>query len=427
MPKDASPNTPPGSESQAGKISLRMRCLSAFILSAVLFAGVDFWFGATHPLTRAPIANLQRTEPFLAAREYVHQSVPPDIVLLGSSVMVSPVLQAEAGSLNRPLPRMRHRECVSFADTLQANGIQQCRVFNLAVAGCMVSDAYLLAKNVVCSQPHVKQPRAIIYGVAPRDVQDNNMRSADVSGTESFQCLASLNDAMSVKSINSIDCWKRMDLLLGRISHLWRCRHDLTSLISLKTKKLLEAVLPVVAFEKRLPDGSVAIKKGGQLLEEAKGEPMVVPGAELPHLTNEKTDEEYHHRYNPVSPEMMELQLGYFDQLTRFCREQGIHLVVMNFPLSEHNHKQMPPGLYSTFVQRIADACRRTDTSFIDLSNTEFARDDSFVDGVHLSCAKSQAFINLLAQKALIEGKLAEALRAGAKSTATSTRPHPYI
>lgn len=371
---------------------------SSFLSAAVLLCALDFWMGTAQPLVTAPIANLQRSEPYLCAREYNHLPVAPDVVLLGSSVVVSPVLQAEAMHVKRPIPRMRHRQSAVASEALATAGIGTCSVFNFAVGGCMMSDAYLITKNVLCKNAQDK-PRAIIYGVAPRDIQDNIMQHVGIPATETFQCFAAPDDALKVKSTIGMTWVKRLDLTIGRMSNLWRHKSDLVALANLKIKKGLEATLPWVAFEKRRVDGTRHVERGGMFFEEALGEPMVVPGYGLEYISRELTDQQYQYRYNPVSPKMNELQLGYLVKLIDICKRNDIALFVVNMPLSDHNRKLMPSGLYPFFVQSVSGVCRSRQVRFIDLGSCQFTADANFVDGVHLSCQQSQPFIQYLARQ----------------------------
>lgn len=396
---------------------------SSFVVALLAVVCVDLWFAAANPLTTAPIANLQRTEPFCAAQEYRRQcrqlAAAPDVVLLGSSVMISPVLQAESLRLQSPLKRMRHRQCGELAQALSAQGLGDRQVFNFAVGGCMISDAYWITKNVLLADGREK-PRAIVYGVAPRDIQDNIMQQTGIPGTESFQCFASVDDALRVKNTLGMNWTKRLELVCARISSLWRSRADLVTLATLRGKKLLEAALPWVAFEKRLSDGSVKVQRGGMFREEAIGEPMVVPGYGLEHISTELTDQQYQFRYNPQSSRMNEVQLSYLEKLIALCRQHQVALVIVNMPLSEHNHRLMPPALYPMFVDRVASACRNGAVEFVDLDKTGCYRgDDNFVDGVHLSCERSRPFLKFLATQ-LSETKLSSALHPQVATTGSA-------
>ena len=242
------------------------------------------------------------------------------------------------------------------------------------------------------------------------------MQQAGIAGTESFLCLASVSDALHVQSTSQMDAWRRLDLAAGRVSALWRSRKELTTLANLRMKRVLERLLPWVAFEKKTQDGSTKIMKGGEFVEEARGEPTVNPGIELGHLSWSDTEREYQLRYNPLSPKMNKLQIGYLAQLIKLCDDEGIHLIVVNMPLSRRNKSSMPLDFYTTFKNQVSQLCRRSNhADFVDLASSRFDADENFADGVHLRCDRSQPFIDFLAQE-LTKTRLSEMLGSSANS-----------
>lgn len=72
--------------------------------------------------------------------------------------------------------------------------------------------------------------------------------------TETFRCLAQPDDALAARNLSSATrpgetpFLKRMDLVLGRASSLWRYRADLNPYAQLRIKRLMEKTLPWVAF-----------------------------------------------------------------------------------------------------------------------------------------------------------------------------------
>ena len=84
--------------------------------------------------------------------------------MLGSSLVTAPVMQAEAIYLNRPIERMFHRSPRFLESCLSGELACPVHVFCLAVGGEMVSDAYLVAKQILAKDD---KPCAIVYGIGP--------------------------------------------------------------------------------------------------------------------------------------------------------------------------------------------------------------------------------------------------------------------
>lgn len=369
---------------------LRGLAASSFVAACFAAWAVDSLVGNVLPLSKMTTYGLHRSEPYLAAEAYRRLRQAPDVVLLGSSLLLAPVLQCETSRLGRPLDRKRYRQSVVLEECLQGANLGG-RVFNFAVGGCMMSDAYFIGRRVIAHNA----PPVIVYAIAPRDVQDSNVRGIEI--TQTYKCLAEPEDALSARNITGIDpFFSRVEMVMGRVSHLWRYRADIQPYAQLRLKKLMEKTLPWVAFVKKVPTGWAEVK-GYKFMEETFDEPSAYPGVALEHETREKTSEEYSKRYNPVCEPIVDEQFGYLDKLARLCNDRQVQLIVVNMPLSPGNQKLMKPGFYDSFITRAAGICTKRDAQFVDWSKGKWVDESFFVDGVHLSCAVSKDFVGDLA------------------------------
>ena len=186
--------------------------VQAVVCTAALLIALDIWLSFAHPLSKLPVAGLERSETYQSIAVYKQQQTAPDFVLLGSSLMAAPVLQSEAMYLNEPLSRFTHRDSQVLERALDKRLGVNTKVFCLATGGQMASDAYLIVKNVLVGN---KQPSAIIYGIAPRDFQDNLVPGLE--STPAFQVLAKIDDISESLFATNLDLTKKADLAIGRI------------------------------------------------------------------------------------------------------------------------------------------------------------------------------------------------------------------
>lgn len=372
---------------------------SSFAAACLLTMGIDYLVGNVAPLSKMTTYGLHRSEPYLASESYRQLKAAPDVVLIGSSLMLAPVLQSDANRLGQPLDRKRYRKSVVLEELLAQSGLQNCTVFNFAVGGCMFSDAYYIARRVLADKP----PSVIIYGIAPRDVQDTNVPG--IESTETFRCLAQPDDALAARNLSSATragetpFLKRMDLVLGRASSLWRYRADLNPYAQLRIKRLMEKTLPWVAFMKKAPCGAWMEIKGFKFMEEMFDEPVCRPGTELEHKDKVATAEEYRQRYNPLREPVILEQTEYLDKLAALCESKHVQLIVVNMPLSQTNQSLMPSGFYSRFKQETRTICAKHSADYVDWSESPWTqREDHFIDGVHVSSQDSKAFLQDLSK-----------------------------
>lgn len=384
---------------------LRSRVIAAALGAAV----INLWVGYGHPFSRVPTANLDKGEVFQTVKSYRKERSAPSVVFVGSSLMIAPVMQAEANLLGKPVERMTHRrsqfleqELATFDPAPTAG--KTVHAYCLGVGGAMVSDTYLMVKNVLRGQ---NETRAIVYGIAPRDFQDNLLPGTQSS--ESFRTIAQFDDLPEYLSSNQLTFDDKADLILSQISALWRYRSDAKVLTGLRTKKLMEASMPWVVFEKYGTTPVLAVQKHGQFAEEARGTPLIFPGAAMAHISKDATHEEYVRRYLPLKPALIEKEFEYLDRFLAICKQRKIPVIVVNMPLSHSNLSILPQGFYDSYVKRLNIACAAQQVDVIDMATSHYSDDDNFVDGVHLDSPKSQDFLHQLCAR-LANSNVAESI-----------------
>lgn len=355
-----------------------------------MVCAVDLWIGLTHPLSKAVTANLDRSETFSTACVYRSQAQAPDVVLLGSSLMVAPVMQAEAMHLGRPFPRFEHRQATFISDLLSSTVGARPNVFCFAVAGEAVSDAYLIAKHVLVGS---KKPKVIVYGLAPRDFQDNTCPGID--STEAFNVLSDLNDVKDVAGKNSFSFDRSANLVLARVSSLWKYRNDIRAVATLRLKKSMERVLPWVVFDKYDQYGNLGPHRKGQYPEEAIGKIQAFPNVAMENSGYIKTIQQYIRRYRPENKPAVEQQFEHLDKLIKLCHENQIELLLVNMPLSKTNIGLLPDGFHKNYLSRLQDICQQSNVQLLDLSSL-YNGEESYTDTVHLKPDVSKAFLSTL-------------------------------
>jgi hypothetical protein len=362
--------------------------LSTAVVSFVLAALLNVWFAAANPLAETRTINLQRSEIFTASQSLKGQWHDPQIVILGSSIVTAPIVQAEALYLKTPFARHVKRTS-EYAEQLLSKKLDvKPHVVSMAVSGCMVSDAYLVAKNIL-NQP--TKPAAIIYGIAPRDVQDNTLPG--IESSETFKVVARLDDLLPLLSDAERSFESKVDLVISRIAPLYNYRSDVHTYYVWRTKKVMERYLPWVIFDKYDDTLVLAPRKQGLFPEEAGGTLMAFPGMPLEHHDLGKTNEDYRNRYQPLKPKLIDVQFQYLRELLNLAAKRDVPIAVVNMPLSKTNQDLMPAGFYNAYLQRLNALCGAHQVPLLDLNNAQYTKDDLYVDGVHIKPEISQQLL----------------------------------
>jgi len=402
-------------QSDTGK-ALRKILFSTTVLSVVLVFAFDLWLGLAHPLAKSPTASLDRTEVYCATKTYDKEAKSPSVVVLGSSLVTAPIMQAESNYHKVPIPRFLHRRSHVLENTIAEKLGGKPDVYCMAVGGEMASDAYLITKRLLKKST----PIAVVYGVAPRDFQDNLMPG--IQSSETFRILSDIDDVKDLACQGTLSFDEQAGLIVDRISALARYRADIRSYLTLKGKKLVEAILPFPIFEKMGPDLQLRVRRDGWFPEEALGTPPAVPGYPVEHTPEEKVVYEYIRRYNPVAQKLVDIEFAYLDKLFNLCEEKSVPVLVVNMPLSALNKKLMAKGFYVQYLTRMKASCVQANAEFVDLNSSDWDKADNFVDSVHLKPDVSEKFLQNLAD-VIAKSQAAIAIRSG-RTIANTVQTH---
>lgn len=327
-----------------------------------------------------------------AVSDFHRQPQTPDIVLLGSSLMLEALNTGDATYLHKAQNVSLHHTSSCLQDDLQAKLGYKPHTFSFAIAGQMASDAYAIASTLLRGKD---KPTTIVYGIAPRDFMDNTL--TNVTTTETFRYLARVGDLSKTFAAAKPSFFEVMDRGLENISFIYKHRVDLLCMQQHAFKSLLEGIghrnldTYKVPFELR----RIALK---DLLEDvASNETMVCPYGDppVPYLDNLA---EYRQRYAHMNARMFKNQLGYLEQLLQYGKEQKINVVLINMPLTSDNVALMPPGFYQNYLTQIQTLSAKYDSKLIDMNLPGTFNRGYFADSAHLNGLGGMRFFDLLSQ-----------------------------
>lgn len=331
------------------------------VVALLVFLVVNAIAAASYPLWQNRVEQLHSKDPVWGTiNTYRQLAKAPDVVFLGSSLMLATVTGADISYVEQHKGALFSNRCSAFEAASGAG----CTTFVMATPGQFVSDACLLVE-ALCNAP--RKPKTIIYGIGPRDFMDNLLVSA--SATQPFRCLQTLNQTPLSALAFCANLEEATSMLLSKSLFLYRQREAISAF----------AGLPCIRDKEK--DGSVRAAFGfppGVYLDDTK---------------------EYRFRYNPFRPVIFRGQQRAFQRLLAHCRSHNINLIVVEMPLTEQNLALMPPGFYRQYADAVRMACLKFGTSLLDLQREPHPT-AWFFDSVHLNRLGGWNVITRLARAA---------------------------
>lgn len=339
--------------------------VAALPYALLLFALINYltWqlFTARHVHTNNMMAGADHTE--VMSEDWFRQKRAPDVVLLGSSLMLFPFWAMDKEK-HVCIPDLLHyRDSIALAGVLARHGFTNPTVFNMAGPLQMVSDSYILTDQLLCGK---LKPKCIILGIAPRDFCDFDLPTP--ISTSPARRLITWSNFGRYADLYLPNFMDRVELACNTTCNFYAHRRH--------TQRVIEDFMDRTYQRLRLPcpNGGIAVAGQGAL--------QILAGDEEYRWKN--SEQEYKMRYRQIEKSDLSTQLRFLLKLNESCNQRNIKLIVVNLPLSEVNRKLLPPGFYQRFCDQVGTAVRGTAISYVDLAlNQEFTRQD-FFDTSHL-------------------------------------------
>ena len=369
------------------------RYLSYVLMAIAALALLDVGARLSYPYWNInPFDSPNKSWIWWAVSDFHKQPQTPDVVLLGSSLMLEALNTGDATYLKKPQNVSLHHTSSCLQDDLAAKLGYKPRTFSFAIAGQMASDAYAIASTLLNGK---SKPTTIVYGIAPRDFMDNTL--TNVTTTETFRYLSRVGDLSKTIAASKPSFFEVIDHGFENISFIYKHRVDMACVEQHAAKAALKAIGHhdldnyKVPFELR----RIALK---EVFEDvASNETMVCPygNPPVPYLDNLS---EYRQRYAHMNAKMFKSQLGYLELLLQYGQEQNINVVLVNMPLTTDNVATMPPGFYQNYLAQIAEISGKYKSKLIDLNKPGMFNRGYFADSAHLNGLGGMRFFEVLSQ-----------------------------
>lgn len=319
-----------------------------------------------------------------------------DIATLGSSLMVAAINNADATGLKQNIDLTTYHKA-GYLDKVLNSGT---RSVNLAVAGEMPSDAYLILKATI---DKLKPGSTLIYGLAPRDFIDHDFKSP--TDSEAYQLLhrvVPLEGNLSDKY--NVSIWEKLNYLIEKSLYMSDNAIDIQMVLSKYSDAAITKILGPID-EAKYPAGKrfwdrVNLIPSYKMVERIPDAFILEPenlNKEPVYVDNTL---EYAMRYRKPDMKAFENQYYFLSKINDLCKRKNIKLLVVNMPITDTNEKLLKPGLYQTYLNKLSQFASSNNAQFLDFNDHSVFTKTDFNDGVHMNARGSMKFVEKLAQHA---------------------------
>ena len=344
-----------------------------FVFLFVVDIGLDLW----RPLKNAAIGGyipVDRDPARVKLGFLLNPLCHPDVVAIGSSIAMSTLTPVDHWYLGALRPgtayeRLSHTKPLYLQNVVREACGKDLSVFDLAVPGCMPSDAEVILQKAFEARPQVKM---LIMLWAPRDFGD---KLAAANPRDSVVIRYLLKRSYKPFSLETLSSWSRLESWLTGAWYFPIVKADYQTLIR-------------VLFCQAVNRGDdsycrfVGIRPGKDFIK--LSQPRAYSDQPRDMEYKRANAAEYFTRYNPFDGKRLAAQFDCFDRILARCRSHNVEVVVIDLPQPELHLKQMSADMRMQYLTRMKADCNRYGAHLLELQNDPDFVIDDYVDTSHL-------------------------------------------
>jgi hypothetical protein len=399
------------------------------VCALVLFVFINIGLSAVKPNLQVKPTELpvRLSWEWWRTKSYLSEPKAPDVVVMGSSLMMIPTSLVDADFLNKNIDAVKHPHSVFLEKKLQEAGAQRkISCFNFALPGAMISDQYLTAHSLFTGN---RAPKVMLLGLTLRDFIDSGVDSA--TSTPTYQFFRHFEKTNDVKHLLTVSPQAAAEAFYNNINYLSDKRLELQAYFAKPINKAGQTALSGIPINEKFDAKEPQEKGDGNILGNAtvtEGTFILPPHKVLPWKDNTR---EYKKRFASANEKLFANQVEFFDKLLADAKANHVKVVVVNMPLTTKNVSLMPNGMYERYMHEMVKRAERGDVSLVDLNSLWIFQDRDFQDTAHLNATGAVKFMELVATSLSKNDRVREALelrksRIFEKQTAASNETNVF-
>lgn len=365
---------------------------SAVALGLMLFLCFDLTLLALRPLAKVEPECLPSAHTWVwwANREYMERRTAPNVVILGSSLLMNPIAKVDADYLHKDLDYVKHHRSVYLERQLKDRcGREDLSCFNFALPGAMVSDDFMVLRAMSAMK---KKPDIIVLGLGVRDFVDSGVNCP--AATPPFKYLQRFADIDDIVDLSLPDVWRRAEYWIGKAVYLWEKKLDLQVLLSEAAKTMLGSHFAAYFPACRLTEADPTKNMPGNLRSEIEEGVYVIKADQA--YSYEDNTTEYRKRFRNKNERMFDIQCQFLDKFLTEAQKEGIKIVLVNLPVTAANHALMPTGAYDRYAAFLKTEALRWNVPLIDPAQSVDFTVQDYSDTAHMNSVGGRKLLDIL-------------------------------
>lgn len=344
-----------------------------------------------------------------ASHEYTQKERPPQIAVLGSSVIMHPLWLQEADYRNADVDLVADHRSRYLEEVIKQNApVKSAECFNFALPGSMCSDDFMIVRALFKG---TRKPDIVVIALTPRDMMDNRFDGAISS--KHYQYLSRFTDTSWFNELAMPQMSQRLDYYLSKAVYF----------------KGAGATIPIIASQyvrtyigplKEFLGPSPLDKKTEEDRRFALYQPQVEKGLFIahPNLPDLFVDDQVgmKSRFKTSNDAAFFNQRQWLHLCLEGCRKENIKVLLVNMPLSPMVNKVIPPAVYKRHIECLKEASQKWGCKLLDANTPGKYVTTDFTDWAHMDASGGKKVLTEIGKAIASDVQMTARLNASSSS-----------
>ncbi len=356
-----------------------------------LLVMANLGFGLWDPLKDVDPNSLlvARNWVWWASHEFTSKERPPQIAVLGSSVIMHPLWLQEAVYRQADVDLIADHRSQFLEHVIKQNApVKNAECFNFALPGSMCSDDFMVVRSMFKG---TRKPDIVVVALTPRDMMDNRFNGAISS--RHYQYLSRFTDTSWFNDLAMPQFSQKVDYCVNRAVYF---KGTGASIPVIASQYLRAYVGPLLA-----PLGPSPLdKKTEEDRRFALYQPQVEKGLFVahPNVPDHFIDDQpgMKSRFKTPNDAVFFNQRQWLHLCLEGCKKENIKVLLVNMPLSPMAMAIVPPAVYSRHIECLKEAAAKWDCALLDANVPGEYTALDFSDWAHMDASGGEKVLTAI-------------------------------
>lgn len=323
---------------------------------------------------------------YWATQEFLQKRDHPQVVMIGSSLVMNATWLQEAAHLNKDVDIVANHR-TSYLESVIKKYLPafNAQCYNFGLPGSMMSDDYMVIRALFRGE---HKPAIAVIGLGPRDLMDCRFNCA--ASSKHFQYLERYSDTHDIVNLTMPQFWQRVNFVVKEFDYFVGKKWNLQIAAGETARNFFAPVIGSISREGPLEFSN----ESNYRLEIAKGVWIAHP-SQASYFFLDNTAE-WKRRHRRTNDDLFNNQARFLDLALQTCRREGIEPLIVNMPIMDASRNTMHPAIYPRHVALLKNMADKYNCVYIDTNELATFVPEDFTDTCHMDASGGRKLLDVV-------------------------------